>query len=119
MPARRSQGVGGGGLKGGNPREMPAIGPAFISRRCVSVPGGDLHVLSNVRHDWEDDEAKRIVANCHRAWSVTRCITAGTNQPPLDCNRSAMDDDGLVARVAAGDDTALRELFSRHAPWLA
>ena len=41
------------------------------------------------------------------------------NQPPLECNRSAMDDDGLVARVAAGDDTALRELFSRHAPWLA
>jgi len=36
------------------------------------VPGGDLHVLSNVRHDWEDDEAKRIVANCHRAWSVTK-----------------------------------------------
>ena len=30
-----------------------------------------------------------------------------------------MDDDGLVARVAAGDDAALRELFSRHAPWLA
>src|SRR5215475_3688932 len=30
-----------------------------------------------------------------------------------------MDDDGLVARVAAGDDTALRELFSRHVPWLA
>src|SRR5205809_493660 len=48
-----------------------------------------------------------------------RCITACANQPPLDCNRSAMDDDGLVARVAAGDDTALRELFSRHAPWLA
>jgi RNA polymerase sigma-70 factor (ECF subfamily) len=30
-----------------------------------------------------------------------------------------MDDDGLIARVAAGDDRALRELFSRHAPWLA
>jgi RNA polymerase sigma-70 factor, ECF subfamily len=30
-----------------------------------------------------------------------------------------MDDDDLVARVAAGDDTALRELFGRHAPWLA
>ena len=30
-----------------------------------------------------------------------------------------MDDDELIARVAAGDDTALRELFSRHAPWLA
>jgi len=30
-----------------------------------------------------------------------------------------MDDDDLVARVAAGDDTALRELFGRHAPRLA
>src|SRR5215471_13391159 len=30
-----------------------------------------------------------------------------------------MDDDGLIARVAAGDDGALRELFFRHAPWLA
>src|SRR5581483_2019489 len=30
-----------------------------------------------------------------------------------------MDDDDLVARVAADDDAALRELFGRHAPWLA
>lgn len=30
-----------------------------------------------------------------------------------------MDDNDLIARVAAGDDTALRELFRRHAPWLA
>jgi RNA polymerase sigma-70 factor (ECF subfamily) len=30
-----------------------------------------------------------------------------------------MDDDGLIAAVAAGDDMALRELFFRHAPWLA
>jgi RNA polymerase sigma-70 factor (ECF subfamily) len=30
-----------------------------------------------------------------------------------------MDDDDLVARVADGDDTALRELFGRHASWLA
>lgn len=30
-----------------------------------------------------------------------------------------MDDDELIARLAGGDDTALRELFSRHAPWLA
>lgn len=29
-----------------------------------------------------------------------------------------MDDDELIARMAGGDDTALRELFSRHAPWL-
>jgi RNA polymerase sigma-70 factor, ECF subfamily len=30
-----------------------------------------------------------------------------------------MGDDDLIAAVAAGDDAALRELFSRHAPWLA
>lgn len=30
-----------------------------------------------------------------------------------------MDEDALVARVAAGDDAALRELFTRHAPMLA
>jgi RNA polymerase sigma-70 factor (ECF subfamily) len=30
-----------------------------------------------------------------------------------------MDDDALIAAVAAGDDDALRELFARHAPWLA
>jgi RNA polymerase sigma-70 factor (ECF subfamily) len=30
-----------------------------------------------------------------------------------------MDDEALIAAVAGGDDTALRELFTRHAPWLA
>ena len=30
-----------------------------------------------------------------------------------------MNDDELIAALAAGDDAALRELFMRHAPWLA
>jgi RNA polymerase sigma-70 factor, ECF subfamily len=30
-----------------------------------------------------------------------------------------MDDDELIAALAAGDETALRELFMRHAQWLA
>jgi len=30
-----------------------------------------------------------------------------------------MDDDALIDAVARGDDVALRELFQRHAPWLA
>jgi RNA polymerase sigma-70 factor, ECF subfamily len=30
-----------------------------------------------------------------------------------------MDDDELIAAIARGDDAGLRELFSRHAPWLA
>src|SRR6185312_13052610 len=30
-----------------------------------------------------------------------------------------MDDNDLISALAAGDDGALRELFSRHAPWIA
>ena len=30
-----------------------------------------------------------------------------------------MDDDELIASLAGGDDIALRQLFDRHAPWLA
>jgi RNA polymerase sigma-70 factor (ECF subfamily) len=30
-----------------------------------------------------------------------------------------MNDDELIAALAAGDDAALHELFTRHAPWLA
>jgi RNA polymerase sigma-70 factor (ECF subfamily) len=30
-----------------------------------------------------------------------------------------MDNDELITAVAGGDDTALRELFTRHAPWIA
>jgi RNA polymerase sigma-70 factor (ECF subfamily) len=41
------------------------------------------------------------------------------NLLPPECNREAMDDDGLIAAMADGDDAALRELFARHAPWLA
>jgi RNA polymerase sigma-70 factor (ECF subfamily) len=38
--------------------------------------------------------------------------------PPYG-NREPMDDDELIAAMADGDDAALRELFTRHAPWLA
>jgi RNA polymerase sigma-70 factor, ECF subfamily len=41
------------------------------------------------------------------------------NLLPPERNREAMDDDELIAAMADGDDTALRELFARHAPWLA
>jgi RNA polymerase sigma-70 factor (ECF subfamily) len=34
-------------------------------------------------------------------------------------NRELMDDAELIVRVAAGEHSALRELFGRHAPWLA
>lgn len=48
-----------------------------------------------------------------------RVFPARVNLALPECNREAMGDDDLVAAIAAGDDTALRELFGRHAPWLA
>jgi SAM-dependent methyltransferase len=33
----------------------------------VEVPDGDLHVLSHVLHNWDDENVRRIVANCARA----------------------------------------------------
>ncbi|MEV4620697.1 sigma-70 family RNA polymerase sigma factor [Asanoa sp. NPDC049573] len=44
---------------------------------------------------------------------------AAVNRSAPERNRDAMDNDQLIAAVAGGDDTALRELFTRHAPWLA
>src|SRR5271170_7041582 len=44
--------------------------------------------------------------------------SAGTGPPP-GAIEEVMDDDDLIAALADGDDTALRELFTRHAPWLA
>jgi RNA polymerase sigma-70 factor (ECF subfamily) len=41
------------------------------------------------------------------------------NQSASLRNREAVDDDILIARLADGDDAALRALFSRHAPMLA
>ena len=31
------------------------------------VPEGDLYVFCNVLHNWDDNNVKRIVGNCHRA----------------------------------------------------
>ena len=33
----------------------------------TEVPDGDLHVLSHVLHNWDDENVRRIVANCARA----------------------------------------------------
>jgi len=46
-------------------------------------------------------------------------IGRSVNQRGRKRNRKPMDDDELIARLAGGDDAALRVLFFRHAPWLA
>src|SRR5579859_232477 len=51
--------------------------------------------------------------------STQHSLMPVVNRSPSYRNTDVMNDDGLIASVAAGDDSALRALFSRHAPWLA
>ncbi len=32
-----------------------------------AVPRGDLHVISQVLHNWDDEHVRRIAGHCHRA----------------------------------------------------
>jgi RNA polymerase sigma-70 factor, ECF subfamily len=42
------------------------------------------------------------------------------NHHALSCNKHIeMNDDDLIAAIAGGNDSALRTLFERHAPWVA
>jgi O-methyltransferase domain/Dimerisation domain len=60
--------------------EAIAAAPAFLAGAGVSgrvalaegdflreVPEGDMYVLCQVLHNWEDDGVRRIAGNCHRA----------------------------------------------------
>ena len=53
-----------------------------------SVPaGGDLYVLSNILHDWDDENSLRILRNCRKVMSpaakllVIETIVAEDNEP--------------------------------------
>jgi SAM-dependent methyltransferase len=60
--------------------ESLSAAPAFLASAGVAdrtelvpgnflaeVPDGDLHLLSHVLHNWDDENARRIVANCAQA----------------------------------------------------
>lgn len=63
-----------------NRSESLAAAPDFLATAGVAdrtelvpgnflaeVPGGDVHVLSQVLHNWDDENVRRIVANCAQA----------------------------------------------------
>jgi RNA polymerase sigma-70 factor, ECF subfamily len=52
-------------------------------------------------------------------WSFQKIKLVVVNGPTSPRNREVMEDDELINRLSGGDDVALRELFSRHAPMLA
>lgn len=77
------------------------------------VPDGDVHVLSNVLHDWEDDDARRIVANCYRASRAGgRLLVAGLLLPSPPRPSLAHTMDLLMMVVEGGRERTLEELQS-------
>lgn len=50
-----------------------------------TVPGGaDLHILKQIVHDWDDEHAARILANCHRALAPAGKLLLVEMVPPPD-----------------------------------
>jgi hypothetical protein len=107
-------------------RAHDTLDAAGVTDRCVissgdffdTVPtGGDLYVLKSVIHDWDDDRAVSILANCRRAMDpagtlllIERVIPAG-NEPSTS---KWMDLNMLVAtggRERTEDE--YRSLFQR------
>jgi SAM-dependent methyltransferase len=79
----------------------------------AEVPEGDLHVLSNVLHDWEDDEARRIIANCHRAGRPGGgLLVVGYLMPTPPEPSLAYLMDLLMMMVMGGRERSLAELRS-------
>lgn len=59
-------------------RARPVVTAAGLASRCSLVagsffdtvpPGADAYLLKQVLHDWQDDKAETILANCRRAMS--------------------------------------------------
>jgi len=70
-----------------------SLDAAAVHERCEKVtgdfflsvpPGGDLYILKSVLHDWNDEDALRILQNCHRAMSPqAKLLVIGRLVPPV------------------------------------
>src|SRR6185437_15336256 len=77
----------------------------------AAVPPGDVHVLSNILHDWDDAASRAILRSCHRAgesggqllvFTFLLTESAEPPHPPLM--------DLLMMTVEGGRERTLREL---------
>lgn len=77
----------------------------------AKVPEGDVHILSNILHDWDDKVARAILRSCHRAgedggllvvFSLLLTDTAEPPQPHLM--------DLLMMTVEGGRERTLEEM---------
>ena len=81
--------------------------PGVSVRRCEAVGGNffegvphgaDAYVLKHVIHDWDDERAVAILANCRRAMPDTGKVLIVEGVYPLRI------DDSLASRGAAAND---------------
>jgi hypothetical protein len=104
------------------------VGAAGVGDRCEYVggdffesvpPGGDVYVLTNIVHDWDDDRAVRILRNCREAMNadgrvlVAEAVLPDTIRPSrakwLDLEMLVLNVQGARQRT----ESEYRELFAR------
>src|ERR1035438_2808644 len=88
--------------------------PRFAARHAFNPPSGS---TCRFPRPEELPASGRMSRGVSRS-SATSSVSWRTG-PALGAIDEVMDDDELIAALAAGDDTALREQIGRHAPWLA
>lgn len=85
-----------------------------VGDRCTTVagdffdsvsPGGDVYLLRLVLHDWDDEQAARILGSCRRA------MAAGSRLLVIDRLLPDRADASLDARVALNADMHMYVLF--------
>lgn len=107
VAARSLQRIRGMGL---GPRCTVTGGDFF----CEVPSGGDVYVLKHVIHDWDDDHARLILRNCHRAMQgqATLMLVEGVYPPYVDASaasQSAACDDVNMLVCTGGKQRSEQE----------
>ena len=80
-------------------RASAAISEAGLTSRCEAIggdffkdipPGCDAYLLKHVIHDWNDDEAIRILSNCHRAMKSAATLIVAEGVYPKKISESEL-----------------------------
>jgi len=99
-----------------------AIAAAGLSDRCELVSGdffeavpsgGDLHLLKQVVHDWDDERATRLLRNCHRALAPDGRLLLVEMVIPADNRPSPAQGMDVNMLVLLGGRERTEEQFAR------
>jgi len=80
-------------------------------------PGGDIYILKNILHDWDDDRAGEILASCRRAMRIeesTLLVVEHVVRPAPESCLAMMADVQMMVRTGGRNRTEkeLRELLT-------